>query len=177
MSPMVKEILLQLTCLLPLARLTPYTMILKLTHLNPSAPSFIAETRVSGSQAERLFRSLGYNDMHIVDAVGFSGRLWMIWNSDQVTIFLMPDGTQAIHAVCKGPWAIMGDFNNSCNMIDLAFSGPPFTWTNEREVGSFIMERIDRVWANPEWRTLFPEASVSHLPRTHSDLFPLSFFP
>lgn len=101
MSPMVKEILLQLTCLLPLARLTPYTMILKLTHLNPSAPSFIAETRVSGSQAERLFRSLGYNDMHIVDAVGFSGRLWMIWNSDQVTIFLMPDGTQAIHAVCK----------------------------------------------------------------------------
>ena len=67
-------------------------------------------------------------------------------------------------------WVIMGDFNESligedkfrgrpvsvnrslllkkcldkCNMIDLGFSGPCFTWTIRREVQGLIQERIDR---------------------------------
>jgi hypothetical protein len=97
------------------------------------------------------------------------------------------------------PWVMLGDFNditsstekwggnrlsashiaeycdckNSCNMIDLGFFGPKFTWTNGHPINSLIMERLDRAWANLEWRTLFPEASVSHLTRTHSDHCPI----
>lgn len=62
------------------------------------------------------------------------------------------------------PWVTVGDFNepllnkdkyggravsssrslefkeclDSCNMIDLGFLGPRFTWTNKREVGVLI---------------------------------------
>ena len=62
------------------------------------------------------------------------------------------------------PWALMGDFNeviseeeksggnpicqrrvraildymNECQMMDLGFSGPKFTWTNKRELGGLI---------------------------------------
>jgi hypothetical protein len=34
------------------------------------------------------------------------------------------------------------------------------------------MERLDRALANPDWKILFPEASVSHLSRTYSDHCP-----
>jgi hypothetical protein len=52
---------------------------------------------------------------------------------------------------------------NACNMIDLGFSGPKYTWSNCHDMNSLIMERLDRVLANPDWRILFPEASVTHL--------------
>ena len=97
------------------------------------------------------------------------------------------------------PWVMLGDFNdillceekwggnrpsisrirefrnclNACNMIDLGFSGPKYTWSNCHDMISLIMERLDRVLANSNWRILFPEASVTHLPRTHSDHCPV----
>ena len=52
---------------------------------------------------------------------------------------------------------------DKCNMIDLGFSGPRFTWTNHKEADAFIQERIDRFFVNPKWYTLFPEAKVTHL--------------
>jgi hypothetical protein len=49
--------------------------------------------------------------------------------------------------------------------MDLGFSGPKFTWTNLRGVADLIQERLDKGWANSEWKTNFPEASIQHLPR------------
>ncbi|XP_030924591.1 uncharacterized protein LOC115951550 [Quercus lobata] len=97
------------------------------------------------------------------------------------------------------PWALMGDFNeviiegekargnpifqrrvraildcmNECQMMDLVFSGPKFTWTNKRELGGLIQCRLDRVWANPNWKSYFLEANVTHLARVNSDHYPL----
>ena len=97
------------------------------------------------------------------------------------------------------PWFIAGDFNeplsnedkfrgrvvNSsrslefkecldyCNMIDLGFSGPRFTWTNKREVGALIQERIDKFFVNPSWCTTYPDAKIFHLTRCHSDHCPV----
>ncbi|KAK7836759.1 putative ribonuclease h protein [Quercus suber] len=97
------------------------------------------------------------------------------------------------------PWLLLGDFNevlcgedkfggrgvnlkraldfkeclDSCNLIDLRFSGPKFTWSNSRQVPDLILERIDRCFANPNWRLLFPEASVTHLSRVFSDHCPV----
>ena len=97
------------------------------------------------------------------------------------------------------PWLLAGDFNevlcsedkfgglpvnlrrsqlfsnclDTCGMIDLGFSGPRFTWSNLREFSSLIQERLDRGFANASWRCAFPEASVHHLTRTHSDHCPV----
>ena len=97
------------------------------------------------------------------------------------------------------PWVIAGDFNeplsgddkfggrvvssnrsllfkeclDNCNVVDLGFSGPRFTWTNRRKVQNLIQERIDRFFVNPEWCVLFPEARITHLTRCHSDHCPV----
>lgn len=97
------------------------------------------------------------------------------------------------------PWIVLGDFNevvseseklgggtinfnkalrfsemlSNCCLTDLGFSGPRFTWTNLRQTGGLIQERLDRAVANPSWRIMFPNAEVSHLPRVHSDHCPV----
>ena len=93
------------------------------------------------------------------------------------------------------PWILMGDFNevleeseklggnplsirrvqeynecmNYCNLLDLKFSRPKFTWTNKRGIWNLIQEWLDKCWVNPSWKLLFSEASVSHLARINSD--------
>nr|XP_023872395.1 uncharacterized protein LOC111985008 [Quercus suber] len=109
------------------------------------------------------------------------------------------DNLKLIATLHDLPWALMGDFNeviveeekvggnpicqrrvraildcmNVCQMMDLGFSGPKFTWTNKRELGGLIQCRLDRVWANPDWKSSFPEAKVTHLARVNSDHYPL----
>ena len=97
------------------------------------------------------------------------------------------------------PWVIVGDFNeplvnddkfggravsmnnsllfkeclDKCNMIDIGFAGPRYTWTNRREIQALIQERIDRFFVNPQWCLLYPDAKVTHLPRYHFDHCPV----
>ncbi|KAK9988211.1 hypothetical protein SO802_028450 [Lithocarpus litseifolius] len=103
------------------------------------------------------------------------------------------------------PWVIAGDFNelmsnddkfggrpvnlsralsfkecmDACNMADLGFHGPRFTWSNGHGVNSLIQERLDRFFANPGWCMLYPEAQDFHLTRCFSDHCPvlLDFHP
>ena len=62
---------------------------------------------------------------------------------------------------------------DECNMIDLGFAGPKYTWTNCGPISSLILERIDRCFANSVWRLLYAEAVVTHMPRTFSDHCPM----
>ena len=97
------------------------------------------------------------------------------------------------------PWLMMRDFNellscndklggnplnprrvqmfkeclDSCGIVDLGFHGPKFTWVYKREVGHFIQERLDRGFANIDWRDLYFEAIVHHLAYTHSNHCPV----
>jgi hypothetical protein len=99
----------------------------------------------------------------------------------------------------NGPWMCIGDFNmimsqsdkfggrpyacssndafhcfmNSLGMIDLGFSGNPFTWSNKRRDDHLIKERLDRGITNPKWVHLFPHFSVRHLPAQSSDHNPI----
>ncbi|XP_021719044.1 uncharacterized protein LOC110686746 [Chenopodium quinoa] len=58
-------------------------------------------------------------------------------------------------------------------MVDLGFSGNPFTWHNAREGLSLIQERLDRAMGNPSWLNTYPNTQVSYLARTYSDHSPI----
>ncbi|GLT31842.1 hypothetical protein SLA2020_065500 [Shorea laevis] len=199
----------------------------------------ILETKLAGDRARDSASNL-YSSYHIVDAEGYAGGLWLLWDRNQISVEVVSTSNQAIHAIVKvrnhptisnvdwffsgiygrpqfdirsllwqeltnlaeyvfGPWIISGDFNdvllqtkkfgglpvnqtriqaysscmNACNMMDLGFVGGRFTWVNMQSDGQIIREHLDRFWGNPEWRTSFPEATVFHLPRVHSDHNPI----
>jgi hypothetical protein len=98
------------------------------------------------------------------------------------------------------PWLCVGDFNEitnvgekssssykpprqmqefkkvleDCQLLDLGFEGPRFTWCNDRYGASdFTRERLDRAMANDSWVGLFDMVEVQVLPRNISDHNPL----
>ncbi|KAF9607829.1 hypothetical protein IFM89_001577 [Coptis chinensis] len=99
------------------------------------------------------------------------------------------DYIRAYKNVFLGPWIILGDFNvvaysakkeggnpvlirhmedfvqfiNDLDMIDLGFSGPSFTWSNNILGDANIRERLDRAIANSEWLDIFPLAYSDHV--------------
>lgn len=105
---------------------------------------------------------------------------------------------RAFFHVYDGPWLTFGDYNeiittkekfggkkhsskrmhdfncllNDCNLLDLGFNGPKYTWSNYRK-SNLNLERLDRFLANPSWIAHFPNNIVTHLPRTTSDYCPI----
>jgi hypothetical protein len=101
----------------------------------------------------------------------------------------------AIGSKYYGPWLCIGDFNrildqsekyggrpyasssndafcsflNTHGLVDLGFSGSPFTWSNHRYGRHLIRERLDRGVASTQWIHLFPTFSIQHLPSHASD--------
>ena len=58
---------------------------------------------------------------------------------------------------------LMEDFHSTldfCDLVDLGFRGPKFTWNNGREDGVFVQKHLDRVVANDGWRNFFPKANI-----------------
>lgn len=37
-----------------------------------------------------------------------------------------------------------------CNMVDMGFARPRFTWTNKRDINNLILERIELFFMNPK---------------------------
>ncbi|XP_020218078.1 uncharacterized protein LOC109801423 [Cajanus cajan] len=95
----------------------------------------------------------------------------------------------------NGPWHLMGEFNavlrqhervggsvNACirgdnafkdfvnryHLMDLGYTGAPFTWHRGN-----VFERLDRSLASYEWRILFPNAALNHLNPLKSDHAPI----
>lgn len=105
------------------------------------------------------------------------------------------DSLDEIDQSFKGPWLIIGDFNEVLNgvdkqggmpvagpsraglrklitvheLIDTGFIGCLYTWNNKRSGMANIQERLDRGFSNDEWQILFPEATITHLPAFQSD--------
>ncbi|KAK3041616.1 hypothetical protein RJ639_001426 [Escallonia herrerae] len=64
-------------------------------------------------------------------------------------------------------------FINNNHLIDLGFEGNPYTWSNNRRLSENIKERLDKAYGNTQWRILFPDVTVTHLPGKSSDHLPI----
>ncbi|KAL5538246.1 hypothetical protein UlMin_044727 [Ulmus minor] len=60
-----------------------------------------------------------------------------------------------------------------CNLADLGFWGPKFTWCRGNYNSNFIQERLDRMLGNSGWSDMFPNSIVHHLGLWGSDHRPL----
>jgi hypothetical protein len=47
-----------------------------------------------------------------------------------------------------------------CELTDLGYRGPKFTWSNCQDGINFIKERLDKGVANAKWRDFFPNFEV-----------------
>lgn len=45
---------------------------------------------------------------------------------------------------------------DKCNMVDLDFNSPRFTWTNKRDANCFIQEKVDSFFMNLSWCLFYP---------------------
>ena len=72
-----------------------------------------------------------------------------------------------------GGWADFISWKMALNLQDIPFSGPRFTWSNNREEDQLLMECLDRGYASTEWLQLYPQAYIRNLPIIHSDHGPI----
>ncbi|KAL5790655.1 hypothetical protein ACOSQ2_005543 [Xanthoceras sorbifolium] len=56
----------------------------------------IFEPRISGRKAALVISKLGFSNYFVVEANGFSGGLWLLWNDARVKLKLIADSKQAI---------------------------------------------------------------------------------
>jgi hypothetical protein len=62
---------------------------------------------------------------------------------------------------------------SDCDLVDLGFTGLPFTYDNGRSGAANVKVRLDRAVADTSWRDLFGEASLRHLVSARLDHCPL----
>jgi hypothetical protein len=196
---------------------------------------FLMETLLCNKKAEFFRIKLQFDYMFVVDKVGRSGGLILLWNNHtNVTIHnfsrrhinaIVTIGRNEVPWKFSGfyghpiiskrfeswgflrhlsglsptPWLCMGDFNEivsmseikgstirarkqmeefrnalaNCQLCDLGFNGPKYTWNNGREGATFTKERLDRAVANSEWRMMFENVKVQVMARRSSDHHPL----
>lgn len=70
----------------------------------------------------------------------------------------------------------MNDFQDTlddCDLRDLEFSGPFFTWSNRCDTPQTVQERLDHNVSNVGWQQLFPHFSVKHIIFWKSDHQPI----
>ncbi|GKU99357.1 hypothetical protein SLEP1_g12219 [Rubroshorea leprosula] len=163
--------------------------VMDLKGTNNPCMMLITKTKVARDRAKAIASHL-YPNYHVVDADGFASGLWLLWDASQISIDIIINSDQAIHAIVKicrnlnfgpssgknlGPYlSTLKAFGmNDCQMLDLGFIEERFTWVNMQLDDHVIRERLDRVWCNADWKLYFSEAFVFHLPRVHSDHNPL----
>ena len=58
----------------------------------------LMETRISGTRAMEVISSIGLPSSFWVYCVGFAGGIWLLWNSDVISITVLEHHFQFIHA-------------------------------------------------------------------------------
>ncbi|XP_023901204.1 uncharacterized protein LOC112013045 [Quercus suber] len=59
------------------------------------------ETRVGGDKAKAIIDRLPFDRSVKTDTIGYTGDLWMLWDSNRVDVTLLADTEQEIHATVK----------------------------------------------------------------------------
>ncbi|KAF7821806.1 reverse transcriptase [Senna tora] len=61
----------------------------------------LTETRISGEHAENIIASLGFDNTFKVDAMGFAGGIWILWNPRAINVDILSFSFQEIQCLIK----------------------------------------------------------------------------
>ncbi|KAK6124264.1 hypothetical protein DH2020_042016 [Rehmannia glutinosa] len=139
------------------------------------------------------------NRFFIDSIITSNGRAWRFTgfygNPDRSLRVLSWALLRRLKSLFSLPWLIGGDFNeimfaseklggaaiidanislfceavDDCNLLDLGFCGPKFTWRKSLNPETNVHERLDRFLGNREWFDLFDRFKVAHLDFYGSD--------
>lgn len=134
-------------------------------HVNPSSLSFAFSTIYSRPYKDD-FTQLWHNLQ--VFSKFFTTPLLVGGDFNQIYEPNKTKKGQTCESLCIDSF---NSFIDACNLFDLGFTGPMFTWNQ------LIQERLDKFLMNQHWLDIFPNAHVFHLTRFHSDHCPCSSTP
>ncbi|CAL8995809.1 unnamed protein product, partial [Prunus brigantina] len=61
----------------------------------------ILKRRIGGTRALQIAKSLDFSNYYIVDAIGFSGGVWLLWNDNSISIQIIAHSSQSITALVQ----------------------------------------------------------------------------
>ena len=56
-----------------------------------------------------------------------------------------------------------------CRLVDLGYSGYPYTWDNKRQGGDDVQVRLDRATCNDGFAEMFVDITIEHIIMEESD--------
>ncbi|XP_048493944.1 uncharacterized protein LOC104905805 [Beta vulgaris subsp. vulgaris] len=159
----------------------------------------LVETHMRGDHAEKLARVFGFSGHTRVDAVGFSGGIWVYWRQEEVTVdpiikhdqFITMNVTRVRDfnetrypsersSACYDTTRRSQSFNtwiDELELIEVEFSGSLHTWARGLTPDTRQSARLDRALCNGPWGLMFENAKLRHLPAIQSDHTPLLISP
>ena len=73
------------------------TYVHELTRRHDPAIFVVMETKLDGSKAKEITDRLPFDGAIHTETIGFTGRMWLLWNEDQVVIQELAKTEQEIH--------------------------------------------------------------------------------
>ncbi|KAL4275708.1 hypothetical protein AHAS_Ahas20G0134200 [Arachis hypogaea] len=119
-----------------------------------------------------FWNRLGYTPIHIEEAQGHSGGIWVLSAWPGVSCNVVAASSQVVGTVSRRAERF-GALLDECGLIDLGAHGSLYTWFRHMQGNRFISKRLDRAVATDAWCFRFPESYVENLARMHSDHCPI----
>ncbi|KAK4279973.1 hypothetical protein QN277_011661 [Acacia crassicarpa] len=127
----------------------------------------IIEPCVSGSRADKVCRTLGFSHWMRVEATGFSGGIWLLWNSDTFDITYLTSSTQLLHCQVKelscnttslltivyGETTLVGR-STLWNSLRLLASSSTYPWLVLGDFNTYLSPTDKLGGADPPWASM-----------------------
>ncbi|BFG25073.1 hypothetical protein CerSpe_113470 [Prunus speciosa] len=95
-----------------------YTM-MKLIHVHRVDILFVCEPRIGGAKALDVVKSLGFSCFEVVDPIGYSGGLWLLWDDNKVSVEVIGTIDQTISTSIawpgQNPWLFTAIYAKPCS--------------------------------------------------------------
>ncbi|CAM8926233.1 unnamed protein product [Rhodiola kirilowii] len=156
------------------------------------------------SEVSLFVRNYSRYHVDVFFEADFQSRLTLFYGHP--TVSKRKESWDLIRTLCSlqsGSWVLLGDFNEvlresevqgihqrslwqieafrrvigDCGLVDLGYTGYPFTFSNRRQSIFETKARLDRVFVNKAWLDAGLEYQVKHLTATVSDHSPILLYP